>query len=137
MSQKQYKQLIIERDEKEKKDVEKAKKDKELFEKRRAKQIEKAKMIEKYQKEYAGTKIEFHGAVEEVYQPNPEGQKITVTYRPSKLPIRDVKTADPRERKRREEEERKRRLAEKVIEYESKNQSIICLFRSWKKRRSS
>lgn len=119
MSAKEYKRLIEERDEKEKKEAEKMLKDKELLEKRRAKQIERAQALAKLQREYGDVKFVMHGSMEEVYQQNPEGQKITRTYRPSKLPTRDIKTADPRERKKREEEERKKRLAEKVYKYDS------------------
>ncbi len=118
MTQKEYKKMLQERDEKELKEALKQKREQELFERRRAKQVERAAKLAKLQQELGSTKIELHGSIEEVYQINPEVQKITTTYRPSKLPTRNVKTADPREKKRREEEKRKM-MAEKVVKYDS------------------
>ena len=120
MSQKDYKKMLHDRDEKEMKEAERLKREKELFEKRRAKQIERAEKIAKLQKEFGSPKYDLLGSLEDIYQNNPEDNKITSTYRPSKLPIRNIKTADPREKKRREEEERKRLMAEKVYKYDSK-----------------
>lgn len=102
------------------KEEERKKKEKELFEKRRAKQIERATALAKLQKDLGSVKIDVHGSMEEVYYQQLEGhQKITTTYRPSKLPTRTVKTADPREKKRREEEEQKKKLTGKVSAYDS------------------
>ena len=113
MTQKAYKKQILERDEKEQKEVEKLRKEKELLERRRAKQSERAAAVAKLQGELGFVKFELQGSIGEVYETD-LAEKPSATYHPSKLPTRKIHTADPRRR-----EEEKKKKPEKVHTYRS------------------
>lgn len=96
MTQKEYKELLEQRDEKERKEAERLKREKDLLEKRRAKQIERAAMYANFQ---GPMKIDMGRSMEQVYEQNNENPKDTFVFRPSRLPIRDIKTAGSKQRK--------------------------------------
>jgi len=115
MTQREYKELLEQRDEKERQIAERLKYERELLEKRRTKQIERATILASIQK---NMKINIGVSVKQLYEEHQDNAKSIVIFRPSKLPIRNIKTADSKQRKL----EDKRLEVGKVYKY---NDSII------------
>lgn len=119
MTQKEYKDLLVNRDHREKKEAERIKREQELIEKRRARQIKNEAVFAKIQKDMGSMKVDVGRSMEQLYQKNGgEEVKITSSYRPSRLPIRNIKTADPKQRKGKEEN-KKRIMSGKIHKYDS------------------
>lgn len=93
MSHKEYRDMITTRDEKERKEAERLQRERELLELRRKKQLERAAAFAKLQGVAGSMRLDLAGTMQEVYEKQSDNAKIAATYKPSKLPIRIVKTA--------------------------------------------
>lgn len=112
MTQREYKELLEQRDEKERNEAERLRREKDLLEKRRARQVERAAAIAGLE---GAMRIDVGVAMEELYQQNGNA-KDSFVFRPSRLPIRNIKTADSKQRKFRDG---KRTEAGKVYKYDN------------------